>query len=229
MPDHVRKLMSEINKGNKHCLGRVVSERTRELISNSHRGKPRPDMRGDNNPAKRPDVRKKISESKKGDKNSSKRPEVRKKIGDSARGRHTTTITRDRISKALMGHPVSIDARLAISKAKVGSANPQWKDGMSYLPYPPEFNNKYKERVRYRFNNTCYLCARSKEANNNRNMSVHHIDYNKGTTCNEKSWKFVPLCNSCSTKVNYERWYWFNLLINYWLNNPEIHFNRMFD
>lgn len=55
-------------------------------------------------------------------------------------------------------------------------------------------------------------------------LSVHHIDYNKNSICNGKEWAFVTLCRSHHGKSNHNRWYWFNLLISYWLVNPEIHF-----
>lgn len=45
-----------------------------------------PMLMGDRNPAKRPEVRKKISESKKGDKNPMKRLDVRKKVSKSLKG-----------------------------------------------------------------------------------------------------------------------------------------------
>jgi hypothetical protein len=50
-------------------------------------GKEFPNLRGDNNPSKRPEVRKKISISKIGDKNPSKRLEVRRKISKKVKER----------------------------------------------------------------------------------------------------------------------------------------------
>lgn len=77
----------------KKNTGRKRSLEERQHISEGKKGKkpknfdifihaPKPNLRGDKSPTKRPEVRKKISESKKGDKNPAKRPEVRKKISE---------------------------------------------------------------------------------------------------------------------------------------------------
>jgi hypothetical protein len=33
------------------------------------------------------------------------------------------------------------------------------------------------------------------------------------------------LCMSCHNKTQHQRWHWFNLLICYWANDPEVNFN----
>jgi len=60
-------------------------------------------MYGDDNPAKREDCRKKISESKLGENNPAKRPEVREKLKKSAKSRKISQETRDKMSKSRMG------------------------------------------------------------------------------------------------------------------------------
>lgn len=100
--------------------------------------------------------------------------------------------------------------------------NPNWKGGISYEPYCPKFNNDFKEYIRDKFGRKCFLCGKPEEENitklgNIRKLSIHHVDYDKNDICNGYSWPFVPLCNSCHSKTNRNRWYWFNLLINYWL------------
>lgn len=102
-----------------------------------------------------------------------------------------------------------------------GSKNGNWKGGITEQKYCYKFNNSFKEYIRDKFNRTCYICGKT-ENELNKKLSVHHIDYNKSSICNGKEWAFVPLCASCHSKTNGNRWYWFNLLINYWLDKYEI-------
>jgi hypothetical protein len=100
-----------------------------------------------------------------------------------------------------------------------------WKGGTSHQRYCPKFNERLREDVRDKFERCCYLCGiLESDAIGNLKLSVHHVDYFKNSLCRGRSWAFVPLCRPCHTKTNYNRWYWFNLLINYWAMNPEINF-----
>ena len=102
-----------------------------------------------------------------------------------------------------------------------GSKNGNWKGGITEQKYCYKFNNSFKEYIRDKFNRTCYICGKT-EDELDRKLAVHHIDYNKSSICNGKEFAFVPLCHSCHAKTNGNRWYWFNLLINYWLDKYEI-------
>lgn len=104
-----------------------------------------------------------------------------------------------------------------------GESNPNWHGGVSFGVYCIKFNAKFKEHIREKFNHKCYLCPKT-EVENKRKLAIHHIDYNKNSICNGKEWAFVPLCHKCHSRTNGPRWYWFNLLINYWAMNPEINF-----
>lgn len=105
---------------------------------------------------------------------------------------------------------------------RIGEDSPNWKGGISFEPYCNKFNNKLKEHIRDTFDRKCFLCGKSEEENNCK-LHVHHVDYNKGQGCGY-SWSLIPLCSSCHSKTNHNRYYWFNLLNNYWLLNPEINF-----
>lgn len=82
-----------MKSGGDGSYGYKHSEEAKKRISKAHKGKPiHPEvwkkelskrMSGENNPAKRPEVRVKLSNANKGNNNSSKRPEVRKKISKS--------------------------------------------------------------------------------------------------------------------------------------------------
>jgi len=85
-----RRIASRKLNGTLHC-----TEETKLKLKISNTGKPHPSMAGDNNPAKRLDVRKKISENNPmrklehrqklmGDNNPAKRPEVRQKLREHA-------------------------------------------------------------------------------------------------------------------------------------------------
>jgi len=112
-------------------------------------------------------------------------------------------------------------SEIAASGVYCGPDHPSWKGGLSKLPYCFKFNEEFKEHIREKFNRKCYICPKT-EAENKRKLAVHHIDYNKNSICNGKEWAFVPICTKHHSETNGNRWYWFNLLINYWAANPEI-------
>ncbi len=95
-----------------------------------------------------------------------------------------------------------------------GAGNSRWRGGLSYGKYCIKFNAELKERVREEFGRKCFLCG---ESENGRKLSVHHVDYQKSQGCNGYRWALIPLCTSCHTKTNFNRWHWFNLLRDYWL------------
>ncbi len=70
-----------------HRKGVKQTKESNEKRRNKMKGRKRPDMIGENNPAKKIEARKKISESKIGDKNPAKRLEVRLAIGKSNKGK----------------------------------------------------------------------------------------------------------------------------------------------
>lgn len=93
------------------------------------------------------------------------------------------------------------------NKFKYGAGNPNWKGGISYEPYCPRFNNDLKQRVREFFNNECIICGRNKH-DNKKNLSVHHVEYNKQACCDGKPAHFAALCSKCHAKTNSNRARW---------------------
>jgi len=73
-----------------------------------------------------------------------------------------------------------------------------------FSEYPLEFNNSLKEKIRDRDNHECQKCH-IKEKNLDRELNVHHIDYNK-ENCEEEN--LISLCQSCHTKSNFNREEW---------------------
>jgi hypothetical protein len=134
-----------------------------------------------------------------GDKQPMLDPELRAKVAETKRGKLNPMW-----GKHGFDHP---------SYGKTGELAPNWKGGIAYLPYCPKFNFAFKERIRERFGRKCFICDMPE---NGKRHSVHHIDYNKNSICNGKEWAFVPICMKQHNKTNFNRWFWFNLLINYW-------------
>lgn len=84
-----------------------------------------------------------------------------------------------------------------------GKLNPNYIHGFGKNQYPKIFKIIRKE-ILQRDNNKCYLCDITKIKN--RNLSVHHIDYNK-RNCSKNN--LITLCLSCHIKTNFNRDYWY--------------------
>lgn len=119
------------------------------------------------------------------------------------------------------GKKLSKEHREKIGKSERGERHYNWKGGVSYEPYCKKFNFQLKEKIRDAYDRRCPICGGTEE---DRRLSIHHIDYDKMQGCNGRRWNLIPLCTSCHAKTQFDRWYWFNLLYNHWLLNPEINF-----
>ena len=85
---------------------------------------------------------------------------------------------------------------------RVGDKNHQWKGGISFLPYCPKFNERFRKRVRDFFDNTCMLCGH-KWIVGEPKLSVHHVNYRKDSCCDPGVPRlFVPLCQRCHSKTS---------------------------
>jgi endogenous inhibitor of DNA gyrase (YacG/DUF329 family) len=86
--------------------------------------------------------------------------------------------------------------------------NPNWKGGISNLPWGIEFNGKLKNKIRKRDGFKCRLCGKEKEALFDKKgcgLAVHHRDYDKN---NNKENNLISLCNNCHGKTHYNREKW---------------------
>lgn len=81
---------------------------------------------------------------------------------------------------------------------------PNWKGGISNLPYSFDFNKELKELIRKRDNYKCQLCGMP-ECENINKLCIHHIDYDK-KNCSPDN--LITLCGKCNPKVNFKRDYW---------------------
>ena len=88
-----------------------------------------------------------------------------------------------------------------LSEALKGEKHPNWKGGISFEKYPPEFNNRFKRAIRKRDNYICMLCGIHKEKLN-RALEVHHVNYDKKLNIPQNC---ISLDHKCNIKANSNR------------------------
>ena len=156
-----------------------------------NKGKEFPQIKGDKNPAKRPEVKIKLSIIKSGKNNPmfGRVGELSPNFG----GKYGFKFGEDNIAK-------QPDVKKKLSIRQIGELNPNWQGGKSFEPYCIKFNFKFKESIRFRDSYTCQLCGKTQEQEGRR-LTVHHIHYDKQNCFPD----CVALCNSCNAKVNFNR------------------------
>jgi len=94
-------------------------------------------------------------------------------------------------------------------KYLIGVKSPNFVHGQGYAPYPIEFNDQLKLKIKKRDIYTCKVCGMTEEEHiivYGIKLAVHHIDYNK---MNCKEGNLISLCNQCNIRANYNKDYWF--------------------
>lgn len=81
-----------------------------------------------------------------------------------------------------------------------GKNNYNWRGGLSFAPYHPNFNEAFKQTIRQRDKHTCQLC-------NELGNQVHHIFYDKLNDCHNPR-DFITLCPPCHSSTNANRLTW---------------------
>ncbi len=248
----IQYLNSEIGKKQTELLslnrrGCIISEEVRQKMSLSQTERKLSE-----------DHKKKISKTKKGTVISE---ETRKKMSISRKGnrncigvKQSKEVIESRI-KYIQGIPQTIEHRKKISISNIGkkmstesrkkmsvsrkgkrcgSTHPNWKGGISKLPYCEKWIEELREEVRNKYDRKCFICNKDEKDNitkdgNTRKLSVHHIYYDKQEGCNGKEMELIPLCTSCHMKTNYNTSYWtkhINSLIKY--NNIKEYMNNIY-
>ncbi len=162
------------------CAGRIHSKR----------------MEGENNPAKRPEVRKKIISKQSGKKSHFyKDGRCLKKYYCIDCGERVTR-------KSILGRCGSCSQK--------GNLSSSWVEDRSIVKYGyrNEFNNELKEKIRKRDKYKCRNCKLSEKKHiiiYGRKLHVHHIDYNKRDNLSKN---LISLCTNCHSKTNHNRKYW---------------------
>lgn len=139
--------------------------------------------------------------------------EHKRKITKGLTGRKHSEETKKKMSIAQKGRTFSEESIQKMRDAQKGEKSWNWQGGISFEPYCSKFNTEFKEKIREKFNRKCFLCGISEEENN-RKLSVHHVNYDKQCLCNDTKCEFVPLCVSCHNKTNHNRKYYENLISN---------------
>ncbi len=173
-------------------------------------GRKRLDMIGNKNPAKRPDIRKKLKENHaKGMLGKHHTKEARENISKNHRnisGKNNPMYQKGYTIVGNKNPAKKVEVREKISntlKGKyAGDKNPAWLGGISFEPYGINFNKALKEQIRNRDNRICQLCD-CKE--NSELHCVHHINYNKK---NNSPNNLITLCRLCHVKTNHNRKKW---------------------
>jgi len=101
------------------------------------------------------------------------------------------------------------DPRNASNYGKFGKLSGNYIHGQGYAPYPIEFNERFKYKIRTRDNFECQNCGMTEEEHivvHGRVLDVHHIDYDK-TNC--KEYNLITACTGCNLRANGNRDYWY--------------------
>ncbi len=155
--------------------------------------------------------RRKLSEANKGNKpwNTGHPPseETKRKLSEVLTGRRFSEEHRRNLSennsRYWKGKHHSEETKQKISDAQKGEKHHNWKNGSSFEPYSPDFNEKLKREIRERDNHICQICDTTREESVKKHhqvLSVHHID---GDKKNSDKKNLVTLCNPCNTKIEY--------------------------
>jgi len=109
------------------------------------------------------------------------------------------------LSRRWVSKVVSQQTRVRMSAAKLanptrlwGEDNPNWRGGLSFLPYPGSFNEVLKVQIKARDGGKCIICKMVGDC-------VHHVDYDKE---NSSEANLVTLCVACHAATNHNRVYW---------------------
>lgn len=126
-------------------------------------------------------------------------------------GKKTSKETKDKISKSLISRKMSKEFSRKQTLRLLGSNNPNWKGGLSKLPYCPNWTKSYKKEIKERDNHVCQnpYCY-SKDSL----LHVHHVDYTK-TICGPDN--LITVCRSCNSRANKDReWHtdWYRAILN---------------
>ena len=178
-----------IKKCSEARMGKHPSEETRLKTSASLKGR-----------TKSKDHIRKVSEALKGRKLS---PLALQKNIESHK--NPSKETRKKLRIANLGKHPSEETKKKMSDSHKGSKAYQWKGGISFEPYCPKFTNEFKERVRAFFGHRCVECGAPQ---NGERLSIHHVNFNKKTCCDNSFPMFVALCRNCHSKTNHNREHW---------------------
>lgn len=233
------KKISQSLLGNKNTLGHKLSEDHKRKIAESSRGRKFPNRVPSEEHKRKigmaskhmwsdPEFRERMHKARLGrvppNKGKKLPAEACEKISNSLRGNkhllghHHTEETKKLISEKVKGKPCwlkgqhhSEETKQKLSAALSGEKCYLWKGGISFEPYCPKFNRDLKRRIRAFFEYRCMACGKSTDENG-KQLSCHHVEYNKQACCDGKPVHFAALCIRCHMKTNNDRERWESML-----------------
>ena len=123
-------------------------------------------------------------------------------------GKNHSEETKERMRQAHLGkpHPHLPTGQNFGSRAKEKNGN--WKGGLSYEPYSPNFDWRLKQSIKERDSYTCRECNLTEVeslVNSIGYLDIHHVDYNK---LNFSEDNLITLCKCCHGETLTNRGYW---------------------
>lgn len=128
--------------------------------------------------------------------------EWRRKLSEAGKRRRCPEEVRRKISQAHKGMKATPETRRKMSEVRQGELNSNWRGGISFDLYSPEFNDALRLAIRERDGFMCQFCG---VPENGRAHCCHHIDYEK---TNNDLENFTTLCSSCHPMTNVDRGRW---------------------
>jgi len=94
--------------------------------------------------------------------------------------------------------------RKKMSAKQQGIPLEEWEKFISFEPYTPDFNERFKKSIRARDNYCCVICNKPQEELGYK-LHVHHVDYDKKNSFPQNA---VSLCrnNHMETNTNRKSW-----------------------
>jgi hypothetical protein len=92
---------------------------------------------------------------------------------------------------------------------QINKNNPNWKNGISKLPYSFDFTSELKHEIRTRDKFTCQCCGMTEKQSLKkfgRCLDIHHINYNKQNCLKDN---LITVCRFCNNIANGDRDYWY--------------------
>lgn len=220
--EHKANMRAALPRGENHWMfGKHLSPEQRAKLSESRKGKPISEEHkkilstansGENNPMfGRPmpaELKAKLIETHMGKPLSH---ETREKIRVAVSGENSYLFNRSKELHPWFGRKHTEDTLKKMRDVKLGKNNPNWRGGISYEPYCPKFNEDLKRRIRAFFDNRCIACGKSARETV-RNLSCHHVEYNKAACCDGKPVQFAALCGKCHSRTNQDRDRWESMI-----------------
>ena len=170
--------------------------------------------RSENNPMKNEEIRRKVSYSLIGkpSKNKGKKctEETKQKIREARAKQIFSEKSRNKKSETMKKNWADKEFRenqLKNAYFKKGDGHPDWLEGISFELYGIEFNKELKQFIKDRDFKMC----QTPNCMNDKNLCVHHIDYNKK---NNDPKNLTTLCRNCHSKTNYNRNYFTEFYTN---------------